>query len=167
VNIKFSLLVLTMVGFLSCNEMASKKQSEPPAPQTAQTDSTERATCDKHQLRQGGCGEYKVLSYDATWENRLGNKGAFVLEREGLTINAHCGSDDCSEFSEAVGKTVIADKSIGDLIIHHEPLCEDPLYVKTALEAYKRNTGRDGSVGTICQTTLIVEKVEAKPMPRN
>ncbi len=147
-----------------------KNGSSPPAQQAqpaAKPDDTERTTCEKHQLQQGGCGEYRVLSYDATWENGLGNQGAFVLEREGLTIRAHCGSEGCWEFSKAVGKIVIADRSIGDLITYYEPLCEDPLFVKNAIEARKRNIGRDGNWATVCQTTLIIEKVEVKSVPKN
>jgi hypothetical protein len=169
---KSSLLatVILCASLIGCKK-ASPPTAGPSAPkeiqQTAEPDSRERTNCNKHQLQSNGCGEYKVLSYDATWENSLGNKGAFILEREGLIIHATCGSSDCSDFSQAVGRVVIADKSVGDLITHYEPLCEDPLFVQSAIDAYKRNTGRYGNWGTVCQTTLIVEKVEVKPMPRS
>lgn len=169
---KSSLLaaIILCVCLIGCKK-ASSPAAGPAAPQTiqltAESDSRERTNCNKHQLQNDGCGGYKVLSYDATWQSGLGNKGAFVLEREGLIIRATCGSDDCSDFSKAVGKVVIADKSIGDLITHYEPLCEDPLFVQTAIDAYKRNTGRYANWGTVCQTTLIVEKIEVKPMPKN
>jgi len=157
--------IVLCVCQIGCNKNVSSPQQQ--VQQTAKPDSIERTTCSKHQLQQDGCGEYRVLSYDATWENASGNQGAFVLEREGLTIHAHCGSKDCYVWSQAVGKVVIADRSITDLIIHYAPPCEDPLYVKNALEAYKRNNGRDGTVSDVCWETLIVEKIEAKPMPKN
>jgi hypothetical protein len=169
---KSSLLaaVILCACLIGCKK-ASPPTAGPSAPQkiqqTAEPNSRERTNCNKHQLQSNGCGEYKVLSYDATWENGLGNKGAFVLEREGLIIRATCGSNDCSDFSQAVGKVVIADKSIGDLITQYEPSCEDPLFVQTAIDAYKRNTGKYANWGTVCQTTLIVEKIEVKPMPKN
>lgn len=127
------------------------------------SDNIDRITCGKHHIQMDGCDEYQVLSYDATWENGLGNQGAFVLERDGLTIHAHCGSKNCYYWSDGVGKVVIGDKSITDLITHYEPSCEDPLYVTNALEMYKQNFGRDGTVSDVCWQTLIVEKIEAKP----
>jgi len=157
--------IVLCVCQIGCNKNGSSPAQQ--TQQTAKPDDAERTTCEKLQLQHDGCGEYKVLFYDSTWENEFGNKGAFVLEREGLTIHAHCGSEDCSDFSGAVGKVVIADKSIGSLISRYEPLCEDPEYLKTALGAYKRNTGRDANWAKVCQTTLIVEKIEVKPMPKN
>lgn len=165
-----------LAAVILCSLPTACKKASPPSAgpfppqatqQTAEPDSRERTTCTKHRLKSDGCGLYKVLSYDATWENGLGNKGAFVLEREGLTIHATCGSNDCSDFSQAVGKVVIADRSVGDLITHYEPLCEDPLFVQTAIDAYKRNTGRYANWGTVCQTTLIVKKIEVKAVPKN
>jgi hypothetical protein len=140
---------------------SSVAQTQPP-----KADNLENATCSKHQMQQDGCGEYKVLSYDATWKNANSNKGEFVLEREGLTIRAYCGSENCYIWSEAVGKSVIADRSITDLITHYLPDCEDPLYVQNALEYYKRTTGRNVSVAQVCDQTLIVEKVEVKGVPK-
>ncbi|MGA8345703.1 MAG: hypothetical protein WB781_27480, partial [Candidatus Sulfotelmatobacter sp.] len=116
----FAVIILCIFQ-IGCNKSGS-------APSQQQTvDEADRAICNKHQARAGACGEYKVLSYDATWENGLGNQGAYVLERDGLTIHAHCGCDDCSDFADAVGTIVIADKSIGNLVTRYEPLCEDPL----------------------------------------
>ncbi|MGA7769271.1 MAG: hypothetical protein WCA27_23955 [Candidatus Sulfotelmatobacter sp.] len=156
----FAVIILCIFQ-IGCNKSGS-------APSQQQTvDEADRAICNKHQARAGACGEYKVLSYDATWENGLGNQGAYVLERDGLTIHAHCGCDDCSDFADAVGTIVIADKSIGNLVTRYEPLCEDPLYVKNALEAKKRYTGRDANWATVCQTTLIVDKVEANQTSGN
>jgi hypothetical protein len=70
--------------------------------------------------------------------------------------------ENCYRWIDAVGKSVEADNSIANLITRHLQDCEDPLYVKNALERYKQMTGRDASVGDVCQQTLVVEKVEAK-----
>lgn len=153
-----------------CQIGCKENGSSPPPQQTQQTDKpddVERTTCEKQQTHRDDCGEYKVLSYDATWENGLGNQGAFVLERDGLTIHAHCGSENCWKWSESVGKTVIADRGITDLITRYEPLCEDPLFVKNARERHKKITGKDATVGDVCNQTLIVEKIEVKPMPKD
>jgi hypothetical protein len=139
-------------------EAASRQQAQP----TITASNLERETCAKHQLAPDQCGEYRVFSYDATWRNELGNQGLFMLERDGLTISAHCGGESCPTWADSVGKTVIADKSISDLIIHYNPLCESPTYVKTALEFYERNKGKPAAVAEVCWDTLLVERIQAK-----
>jgi hypothetical protein len=136
--------------------------SKPQVQAIAKTSELDRTTCVKHQTSQDGCGEYRVLSYDATWRNELGNQGRFVLERDGLTIRAHCGSESCGTWADSVGKTVIADKSIGDLITYYIPPCQSPGYVETALEMYKQRTGRSATVAQVCWDTLVVERIDAR-----
>jgi hypothetical protein len=130
--------------------------------QQIKPDDSEHKTCLAHQTIRDGCGEYRVLSYDADWENDFGNVGAFVLEREGLTIHAHCGSENCWKWSEAVGKSVEADRSITDLVTNYEPSCEDPSYLKNALEYRKGLTGKTPTVADVCHQTLVVDKIEAR-----
>jgi hypothetical protein len=117
-------------------------------------------------MQPDGCGEYRILSYDATWKNDYGNEGDFMLEREGLAIRAHCGSENCYIWSDAVGKVIIADKSVTNLIIRYDPACEDALFVANALEYRKRMTGKSASVSQVCWQTLIVEKIDAKAIPK-
>jgi hypothetical protein len=148
--------VVLFVCLFGCNN--NQPTAAAPAAPIASED-IERTTCNKHQ---GDCGEYKVISYDATWENGLGNHGAYVLEWEGLTIHAHCGSENCWKWSDSVGKTVIGDRTITDLITRYEPRCEDPLFVQNAIENHKQMTGKNISSGPLCQQTLIVEKIQVK-----
>jgi hypothetical protein len=157
---QLSAAILLCMCLVGCTKNGTTAISQPP-----KIDNVEGTTCSKHQMQHDACGEYKVLSYDATWKNDNGNEGEFVLERDGLTIRAYCGSENCHIWSEAVGKSVIADRSITDLITHYLPACEDPLYVQIGIEQYKRMTGRSGTAAQVCNETLIVEKVEAKGVP--
>jgi hypothetical protein len=152
-NLRLSAAVVLSVCLFGCN----KNQPTTTAP--VASEDIERTTCNKHK---GDCREYKVISYDATWENGYGNHGAYVLEREGLTIHAHCGSVNCWKWSESVGKIVTGDSSITDLITRYEPRCEDPLFVENAIAIGKQTTGKTTSITQVCQQTLIVEKIEAK-----
>lgn len=122
----------------------------------------EHDACVAHQMLNDACRTYRVTSYDATWRNNSGNEGQFQLERDGLRIRAFCGVENCYRWIDAVGNSVEADDSITNLITYHLPDCEDPLYVKNALERYKQMTGRNATVGNVCQQTLVVEKIEAK-----
>lgn len=163
--------IVLFVCLVGCSK-GSRPPAATSAPQQAQQvgtkpDDLERTTCAKHQLQEDGCGEYRILSYDATWQNGYGNEGAFTLERDGLTIHAHCGSENCYIWSDAVGKFVVADKSITNLITRYDPSCEDQLFVKNSLEYRKRMSGRVASVAQVCWQTLVVEKIEAKTTPRN
>jgi hypothetical protein len=155
-------LALALVG---CNRTPITHPEDTharPAGQSASLDPQEHKSCVAHQIYSDACGAYKVLSYDATWTNEFGNQGRFLLERDSLKILAHCGSENCYRWIDAVGKAVEADKSITDLITYHLPNCEDPTYVKMALEHYKRTTGRGASIAQVCDQTLIVERIEAK-----
>jgi hypothetical protein len=149
-----------------CNRDRPSSTADGSSKQQAQdkitANSVERTTCTKHQSTGDGCGAYRVLSYDATWRNEFGNQGQFTLERDGLAIRANCGSAYCRTWANAVGKIVIANKGIGDLIIRYEPLCEQPLYVEKTVASIKQNEGRSASVAEICWDTLIVERIEAK-----
>ncbi len=154
---------LCLVG---CNkDRSSPAATTPPTKETpqAESDNPELRTCIKHQAQEEACGEYRVLSYDATWRNEHGNEGDFMLEREGLSIRAFCGSENCATWANSVGKTVVADKNITGLIDHRNPSCEDPLYVKNAIEYHKRMTGKTATEGQVCDEILVVEKIEAKP----
>ena len=161
-----AILCACVLGCKSNSSPAAERFSQHTQQAATKPDDLELATCRKHQLQLDGCGEYRVLSYDATWKNDHGNEGDFTLEREGLAIRAHCGSENCYIWSEAVGKVVVADKSITDLITRYDPACEDALFVKNALEYRKRMTGRDASVSQVCWQTLVVEKIDAKAIPR-
>lgn len=64
------------------------------------------------------CRAYTIISYDSTWHNDDGNEGLFVLRFKNVWITAFCGHKpgSCSEFIEAVGKTVWLDDEITDLL---------------------------------------------------
>lgn len=155
-------LALALMG---CNRTPVARpedtQARSPIAQAALLDPQEHSACIAHQTYSDAYGGYKVLSYDATWTNEFGNQGRFVLQRDGLRILAHCGSENCYRWIDAVGKLLEADKSTTDLIAYHLPNCEDPTYVKIALEHYKSMTGRDASISQVCDQTLIVEKIES------
>jgi hypothetical protein len=144
----------------------TSQEIKPDEPQSfefeARRQEAEHKACRAHQISETGCGEYRVLSYDATWRNEHGNVGAFALEREGLAIRAYCSSESCWGWADSVGKTIIADKSIDNLITHYDLSCEDPLYVKLALGRYRKMTKKSAAIAQVCDQTLIVQTIEAK-----
>ena len=110
------------------------------------------------------CNEYRILSYDATWRNDLGNEGEFVLEGKDTRIRAFCSGapGSCGGFADAVGRNVELDHSITGLLLHHEPLCQDPLYVKNAIEQVAEITGKRPTEAQVCSQTLVIERIDAK-----
>jgi hypothetical protein len=165
---KLAIILPVALALAGCNGKAgprpedTRAHSTPTGQSASASDQREHSACVAHQMYEDACGTYRVLSYDATWRNEFGNEGRFVLERDGLRIVAHCGSENCYRWIDAVGKSLEADKSITDLITWHLPDCEDPTYVKVALERHKSLTRQDASIAQVCDQTLIVERIQAK-----
>ena len=122
----------------------------------------------KPQLDSTATTGYKVLSYNAEWHNELGNEGQFVLERNGVRITAFCSGQTCWRWIEAVGKSLEANNDVQSLITYKHPQCDKPPYLQSALEHYKRETGKDASRSDVCNQTLVVQSMLMKyPSTRN
>lgn len=163
---KYAAIVLLL--FVSLEGCKSNRTSNTPesakgsqSSKSGDTDA-EHAACLANALNPNDCGKYRVVSYDATWRNDLGNEGQFVLERDGVSIRAFCGSPNCYVFIDSVGKEVEADKNTTGLLTRYEPNCSDKLYVKIALERYKMMTGKEPTVADVCWQSLVIEKMQVK-----
>lgn len=122
----------------------------------------QHAACLANALHAQDCGKYRVIAYDATWRNTNGNEGEFVLEHDGVSIRAFCGSPSCYAFIDAVGKEIEASKGITGLLTWYLPDCDDKLYVRNALEYRKQMTGKNPTVADVCWQSLVIEKMQAK-----
>jgi hypothetical protein len=87
-----------------------------------------------------------------------------VLEGKGTRIRAFCSGDpgSCGVFADAVGQNVELDTSMTDLLFHYEPVCQDQLYVRNAIEQRTRMTGKHTTEADVCQETLVVERIDVK-----
>ena len=52
--------------------------------------------------------EYKILSYDAEWQNQLGNEGQFVLQRDNVKTTAFCGVKNCLRHSARTRDSILS-----------------------------------------------------------